>query len=398
MAAAFKLKGNEAFKAGDYAAAIGAYTSAIMADPSDATFPLNRAAAYLKLAKYQDAERDCTRVLSRDPKNLKALFRRGEARAGQENFAAAKADLEQVLSLTPNDPAAKAELAKVQTQIENGKKKKRTKPIPDDIIPPTPYRRRVPIEIVDTKDTPKDSKLQASKSSEKAKRQSPPVEEISTPAVKAGGAAKNIQPTEKKTPLIQELPDPPNSTPSNPPQPTAPKSFQQAKEERLNRGVRTVGGGIMKRDGSHSNSIFVPKTVVSPSSEPTSATKPASESSTANGSKTSQPKNRSKPTNAFEFQRQWQADTDNESRWSVLQSIPPESLAIFFKNSMEPPLLASVFTALYTTVSQNPTTRDLVAAYTQNMKKIPRFDTLTLFFSDSEQKTMRQLTDLVDGL
>ena len=68
MAAAFKLKvrfaigepssalirvlqGNDAFKAGDYAAAIGAYTSAIMADPSDATFPLNRAAAYLKLFK-----------------------------------------------------------------------------------------------------------------------------------------------------------------------------------------------------------------------------------------------------------------------------------------------------------------------------------------------------------
>jgi len=69
MAAAFKLKvkfrdrvhhyhyqlnasqGNEAFKGGDYAGAIGAYTSAIMKDPRDATFPLNRAAAYLKLDK-----------------------------------------------------------------------------------------------------------------------------------------------------------------------------------------------------------------------------------------------------------------------------------------------------------------------------------------------------------
>ena len=45
------LQGNEAFKSGDYAAAIGAYTSAMMADPKDATFPLNRAAAYLKLSK-----------------------------------------------------------------------------------------------------------------------------------------------------------------------------------------------------------------------------------------------------------------------------------------------------------------------------------------------------------
>ncbi len=66
MASAFKAKvgtpkfryshlqisqGNEAFKSGDYATAIGEYTKAIMASPKDATFALNRAAAYLKLEK-----------------------------------------------------------------------------------------------------------------------------------------------------------------------------------------------------------------------------------------------------------------------------------------------------------------------------------------------------------
>jgi Flp pilus assembly protein TadD len=45
-------KGNAAFKVGDYPGAIGHYTAAILADRSDATFPLNRAAAYLKLGKY----------------------------------------------------------------------------------------------------------------------------------------------------------------------------------------------------------------------------------------------------------------------------------------------------------------------------------------------------------
>lgn len=44
-----KDKGNAAFKAGDYPAAIGHYTAAILADRVDATYPLNRAAAYLKL-------------------------------------------------------------------------------------------------------------------------------------------------------------------------------------------------------------------------------------------------------------------------------------------------------------------------------------------------------------
>jgi Flp pilus assembly protein TadD len=46
-----RLQGNAAFKAGDYAAAIGHYTAAALADPSDPTFFLNRAAAYLKLSK-----------------------------------------------------------------------------------------------------------------------------------------------------------------------------------------------------------------------------------------------------------------------------------------------------------------------------------------------------------
>ena len=45
-------QGNIAFKSGDYPTAIGHYTTAILADKNDATYPLNRAAAYLKLGKY----------------------------------------------------------------------------------------------------------------------------------------------------------------------------------------------------------------------------------------------------------------------------------------------------------------------------------------------------------
>lgn len=45
------VQGNAAFKAGDYALAIGHYTAAALADPSEPTFFLNRAAAYLKLSK-----------------------------------------------------------------------------------------------------------------------------------------------------------------------------------------------------------------------------------------------------------------------------------------------------------------------------------------------------------
>jgi len=77
-------QGNVSFKSGDFPVAIGHYTTAFLADPTDPTFPLNRAAAYLKLDKFQDAERDCTTALRLSPgsKNVKALFRRGQARMG----------------------------------------------------------------------------------------------------------------------------------------------------------------------------------------------------------------------------------------------------------------------------------------------------------------------------
>ena len=93
-------QGNAAFKAGDYPAAIGHYTAAILADRNDSTYPLNRAAAYLKLGKCvpsstqkikhlvltllsfrnEDAERDCSTVLDLGKNNVKGLFRRGQAR------------------------------------------------------------------------------------------------------------------------------------------------------------------------------------------------------------------------------------------------------------------------------------------------------------------------------
>lgn len=110
-------QGNTAFKAGDYPTAIGHYTTAFIADKSDFTFPLNRAAAYLKLNKSvrfslrcfpfwplwidrfddgcrnEDAERDCTTVLRMNPGNVKALFRRAQARIGNGKLGEAEQGL-----------------------------------------------------------------------------------------------------------------------------------------------------------------------------------------------------------------------------------------------------------------------------------------------------------------
>ncbi|KAI0768962.1 hypothetical protein BD413DRAFT_478204, partial [Trametes elegans] len=84
-------QGNAAFKAGDFPKAIGHYTAAFIADPSNPTYPLNRAAAYLKLGKNEDAERDCDAVLRLDGKNVKGIFRRGQARVALQKLNDAEA-------------------------------------------------------------------------------------------------------------------------------------------------------------------------------------------------------------------------------------------------------------------------------------------------------------------
>lgn len=78
----------------------------------------NRAICYLKLAQYNDAIRECDLVLKYDPKNVKALYRRGCGRASFGLINGAKEDLEAVLVIDPENKAAKSELAKVKKQID----------------------------------------------------------------------------------------------------------------------------------------------------------------------------------------------------------------------------------------------------------------------------------------
>ncbi|KIK82544.1 hypothetical protein PAXRUDRAFT_153659, partial [Paxillus rubicundulus Ve08.2h10] len=97
-------KGNAAYKAADYATAVGHYTTAILTDSSDPTFFLNRAAAYLKLGKNEDAERDCTRVLALSTDNAKALFRRGQARRALGKLDDARAGAKPPFTPAPAPP------------------------------------------------------------------------------------------------------------------------------------------------------------------------------------------------------------------------------------------------------------------------------------------------------
>ncbi|XP_069484223.1 peptidyl-prolyl cis-trans isomerase FKBP4 [Ambystoma mexicanum] len=79
---------------------------------------LNLAMCHLKSKEYPQALENCNKALEQDKNNEKALFRRGEAYLGMNEFDSAKEDFSMALRLYPSNKAAKAQLAVCQQRIK----------------------------------------------------------------------------------------------------------------------------------------------------------------------------------------------------------------------------------------------------------------------------------------
>ncbi|GAA5866205.1 hypothetical protein JCM8547_007202 [Rhodosporidiobolus lusitaniae] len=110
-----KQRGNEFFAAGEHEKAIVSFsTASIIVGYSEPTYSSNAAAARMKLgtaAQYSEAICDCTLALFCDPRNIKALYRRGMALALTGHWKAAFADLKHLDRIAPECQPAKEALA-----------------------------------------------------------------------------------------------------------------------------------------------------------------------------------------------------------------------------------------------------------------------------------------------
>lgn len=77
---------------------------------------LNMAAVYIKFGWWQKAITVATQVLETDPKNVKALFRRGKAYIELNNTDKARVDLLAAISLAPNDKPLREEYARLKAK------------------------------------------------------------------------------------------------------------------------------------------------------------------------------------------------------------------------------------------------------------------------------------------
>ncbi len=84
---------------GELETAVNEFTNAIDLDPDLMDARLQRGIAYIKLEKYVDAINDLSIVLSRDPENPKATYRRAQARFATGDFKGAAVDVKASLAV-----------------------------------------------------------------------------------------------------------------------------------------------------------------------------------------------------------------------------------------------------------------------------------------------------------
>lgn len=119
----FKDNGNVAFKNGDWIEAIEMYSKAIEAicDPDSknvAIYLKNRAAAYLKLNKFEEALEDCENSLKNAPGDPKALYRRCQALESLERYEEAYRDATQIFKDDPTNKAIQPVLERLHKIVQ----------------------------------------------------------------------------------------------------------------------------------------------------------------------------------------------------------------------------------------------------------------------------------------
>nr|XP_009767339.1 PREDICTED: RNA polymerase II-associated protein 3 isoform X6 [Nicotiana sylvestris] len=112
-----KELGNEFFKQKKFKEAIDCYSRSIALSPTAVAYA-NRAMAYLKLKRFQEAENDCTEALNLDDRYIKAYSRRSTARKELGKLKESIEDAEFASRLEPQNQEIKKQYGEVKALYE----------------------------------------------------------------------------------------------------------------------------------------------------------------------------------------------------------------------------------------------------------------------------------------
>ncbi|CAL8166207.1 unnamed protein product [Prunus armeniaca] len=99
------------------------------------------------------------------------------------------------------------------------------------------------------------------------------------------------------------------------------------------------------------------------------------------------------PNSAYQFEVSWRGLAgDNARQTSLLKAISPSALPQIFKNALTVPILLDIIKCVATFFIEEI---DLAVNYLENLTRVPRFDTLIMFLSSSDNADLVKIWDEV---
>ncbi|KAH7657552.1 TPR repeat-containing protein [Dioscorea alata] len=125
-----KIEGNRLFGSGQYDDALSKYELALQlasevpdSEEIRSMCHANRAICFLKLQKYDDTIKECTKALELNPSYVKALLRRAEAHEKLDHLEEAIADMKKIMELDPSNDQARRTIQRLEPILAEKREK-----------------------------------------------------------------------------------------------------------------------------------------------------------------------------------------------------------------------------------------------------------------------------------
>ncbi|XP_060067048.1 sperm-associated antigen 1-like [Ylistrum balloti] len=350
-----KTEGNKCVQKGDFLKAIDWYTDCITLMSDRAVGYTNRALCYLRRNQPSSAEEDCNKALEMEADNIKALFRRSQARKMMKKYIDSLEDLTHLLKIDPKNAAAKKEMTLVKNYYREELQKMKDslgsspKTGTSKIAGDGKQRKRMVIQ-----ETESDEEEEDSSKVKFSNVKSGPKEKAASKTPQTASAKKSETKTEKKGKkmVIEEI----QSSVKGSDQQKAPeKAKSSQKSEKRPNQSKTI----------KSTSTGLP--VVPPSAPKLDKATP------------------------YEFIQAWNSlkkAEDHQPYADLLKQISPAELPKVISNKLDGPMLTTIVQCL-----ESKFTGELETTYEilTNLSKVQRFKTISMFMSKSEKSVVERI-------
>ncbi|XP_058189960.1 uncharacterized protein LOC131307469 isoform X2 [Rhododendron vialii] len=347
-AASEKELGNEYFKQKKFNEAIDCYSRSIALSPTAVAYA-NRAMAYLKIRRFQEAEDDCTEALSLDDRYIKAYSRRSTARRELGKRKESSDDAEFALRLEPNNEEVKRQCAEAKSLYSKELLKKASGAL------------RSSVQGVE----------KAGKSKVEVNGHVRGVQSVSSSSQKMGAAA--IQED-----INRVIEDTGGQVRANTPMPVV---------EIESRSTRSKG---QETDTSRED-VVQSSPLRNQRNQELKASVQELAARAASLAKVEAAKNITPPNSAYQFEASWRGLAgDHNLQARLLKVTSPVALPQIFKNALSAPLLINIIRCIATFFTEE---MDLAVNYLENLAKVLRFDMIIMCLSSAERADLHRIWD-----